>query len=168
MKISLLAAASLAAFAIAAPASAAVIDLATLVGVWDIQDQDGVLGLFYDNSYVASTATTAKFTDLYVWGDEYEVYINGVLQYAALAPADIGAFEINPDVAYASGNFTRGLVALNAGDVLSFKAITIPSGYTDGTIAVTNAVPEPATWAMMIAGFGLVGFAARRRTAATA
>ncbi len=24
-------------------------------------------------------------------------------------------------------------------------------------------VPEPATWAMMIAGFGLVGFAARRR-----
>ena len=26
-----------------------------------------------------------------------------------------------------------------------------------------NAVPEPATWAMLIAGFGLVGFAARRR-----
>jgi len=26
-----------------------------------------------------------------------------------------------------------------------------------------NAVPEPATWAMMIAGFGLVGAAARRR-----
>jgi hypothetical protein len=26
-----------------------------------------------------------------------------------------------------------------------------------------NVVPEPATWAMMIAGFGLVGFAMRRR-----
>jgi hypothetical protein len=26
-----------------------------------------------------------------------------------------------------------------------------------------NAVPEPATWAMLISGFGLVGFAARRR-----
>lgn len=26
-----------------------------------------------------------------------------------------------------------------------------------------SVVPEPATWAMMIAGFGLVGFAARRR-----
>jgi hypothetical protein len=30
-----------------------------------------------------------------------------------------------------------------------------------------NAVPEPATWAMMILGFGLVGFAMRRRTVTT-
>jgi hypothetical protein len=30
------------------------------------------------------------------------------------------------------------------------------------------AVPEPATWAMLIAGFGLVGAAMRRRTPATA
>jgi hypothetical protein len=27
-----------------------------------------------------------------------------------------------------------------------------------------GGVPEPATWAMMIAGFGLVGAASRRRT----
>ena len=31
-----------------------------------------------------------------------------------------------------------------------------------------DVVPEPATWAMMIAGFGLVGAAMRRRTLATA
>jgi hypothetical protein len=31
-----------------------------------------------------------------------------------------------------------------------------------------NAVPEPASWAMMIAGFGLAGAAARRRTRKTA
>lgn len=31
--------------------------------------------------------------------------------------------------------------------------------------AVTGAVPEPATWAMMIAGFGLIGGALRRRQA---
>ena len=30
-------------------------------------------------------------------------------------------------------------------------------------ILYSQAVPEPATWAMMISGFGLVGFAARRR-----
>lgn len=29
--------------------------------------------------------------------------------------------------------------------------------------SATGAVPEPATWAMMLAGFGLIGFAARRR-----
>jgi hypothetical protein len=31
------------------------------------------------------------------------------------------------------------------------------------TIDVTSAVPEPATWAMMIGGFGLVGASMRRR-----
>jgi hypothetical protein len=31
-----------------------------------------------------------------------------------------------------------------------------------------SVVPEPATWALMIAGFGLVGFAARRRRPLTA
>jgi len=35
----------------------------------------------------------------------------------------------------------------------------------DGTVTppTTGAVPEPATWAMMILGFALVGFAMRRR-----
>lgn len=30
--------------------------------------------------------------------------------------------------------------------------------------APVGAVPEPATWAMMLAGFGMIGFAARRRS----
>lgn len=30
-------------------------------------------------------------------------------------------------------------------------------------LTIGNAVPEPATWAMMIVGFGLIGSAARRR-----
>lgn len=34
--------------------------------------------------------------------------------------------------------------------------------------ATEGAIPEPATWALMIAGFGLVGFAARRRKAIAA
>ncbi|MBT9472342.1 MAG: PEPxxWA-CTERM sorting domain-containing protein [Phenylobacterium sp.] len=33
------------------------------------------------------------------------------------------------------------------------------------SIGVSSAVPEPATWAMMIMGFGLVGSAMRRRQA---
>jgi hypothetical protein len=33
--------------------------------------------------------------------------------------------------------------------------------------AVTAAVPEPAAWAMMIGGFGMIGAAARRRTRTT-
>ncbi|WP_310474313.1 PEPxxWA-CTERM sorting domain-containing protein [Sandarakinorhabdus sp.] len=36
------------------------------------------------------------------------------------------------------------------------------------TIGASGVVPEPASWAMLIAGFGLVGAAARRRRAVTA
>lgn len=44
-----------------------------------------------------------------------------------------------------------------------------PDGVWNGTLTVTYeptatpGIPEPATWGLMIAGFGLVGFAARRR-----
>ncbi len=55
--------------------------------------------------------------------------------------------------------------------VLSFLSHGTPSGLPpvavlDG-VSVT-AVPEPAMWGLMIAGFGLVGVAARRRAAAVA
>ena len=37
--------------------------------------------------------------------------------------------------------------------------------FTLGAATPVSAVPEPATWAMMIAGFGLAGSALRRRRA---
>lgn len=49
-----------------------------------------------------------------------------------------------------------------------------PDGLWSGTLTITYtpqtqppAIPEPATWAMMIAGFGLVGTGLRRRRAVT-
>lgn len=53
---------------------------------------------------------------------------------------------------------------------LSFSGFSKP--FQPGTSFVANVsgtfagvVPEPATWALMISGFGMVGFAARRRRA---
>ena len=37
------------------------------------------------------------------------------------------------------------------------------TGSLAGTITIEQAVPEPATWAMMIVGFGAVGFTLRRK-----
>ena len=50
--------------------------------------------------------------------------------------------------------------------VVSTQAATF--GWDDVTINTGGAVPEPASWAMLIAGFGLVGAASRRRRAAIA
>ena len=36
-------------------------------------------------------------------------------------------------------------------------------GSQANTFSLTYAVPEPASWAMMIAGFGMIGAAQRRR-----
>lgn len=37
------------------------------------------------------------------------------------------------------------------------------TGTLGGTITIAQAIPEPGTWAMMLVGFGAVGFALRRK-----
>lgn len=57
------------------------------------------------------------------------------------------------------------LVSLAAGGKIIF-VVNNAGEYTfdsTGLRATISAVPEPTTWAMMLAGFGMIGFAARRR-----
>lgn len=59
-----------------------------------------------------------------------------------------------------------GSIFLNAGQFLAFGLNNAGNYSNDSTgfnFVLTNAVPEPASWALMIAGFGLAGAAARRR-----
>ncbi len=58
---------------------------------------------------------------------------------------------------FGPGQFTLNLLGNNRG-----------AGTLDGSVTIVSqmpAVPEPGTWAMMILGFGTVGFAMRRRSA---
>ena len=55
--------------------------------------------------------------------------------------------------------FVTGLTFASAGQVSMLQ--------TPFTINVPGAVPEPAAWALMIAGFGMTGMAARRRRPAS-
>lgn len=63
-------------------------------------------------------------------------------------------------------NFTTTF--LGTGSTVNF-AITETVGGGNAGVVLDNisvtAVPEPATWGLMIVGFGMVGFAARRRFA---
>lgn len=85
-----------------------------------------------------------------------------------------------------SQSLTTGLSVFNAGPVqFSFDAsallATMPVDVTFGAGVITNigslatftleyesVIPEPATWGLMILGFGMVGVAARRRKASVA
>ncbi len=73
------------------------------------------------------------------------------------------------------GLFFNAFTAITSGSPISYYSYTIEA-FSDANLGEDfrdvggggGAVPEPATWAMLIGGFGLVGAAARRRRAATA
>ena len=78
-----------------------------------------------------------------------DVVVNGVLEHTLYVAND--------------NDFVPGVAGPNQFFVFGFTDADLP-GFTAEQLAGT--VPEPATWALMIAGFGLVGTAARRRQAA--
>jgi hypothetical protein len=79
---------------------------------------------------------------------------NILSSYAALFPPANGALLFN--------SFTNDLTI----DTLATPA-TLDGSAFNYTL-VNNAVPEPASWALMLVGFGMMGALARRRTARAA
>jgi len=83
-----------------------------------------------------------------------------------------GSFVVSPGGNFpndANGNQflpdTNGLFTVTRTGSDRFTSITLTSSQNSFEIdnLAVSYVPEPATWAMLIAGFGLVGMAARRR-----
>jgi hypothetical protein len=67
-------------------------------------------------------------------------------------------------------NFTSGLLTVNAATNFTFSIVdtnTAPDGndfgFDDISLVKVGDVPEPASWAMMLGGFGLMGATMRRR-----
>jgi hypothetical protein len=63
---------------------------------------------------------------------------------------------------------TLALDGLAGARSIGFNANTRGNVWFDNFSATAGGVPEPASWAMLIAGFGLVGATMRRRSARTA
>jgi hypothetical protein len=123
-----------------------------------------------------NTAVTAFSVDL---GSFYD---DGLSSTPAGAPSTLYGKDVT--VGTAQGSF---LVDLNSSQTLKFFGVTSDTAFTSFTItgigtdatastvldnvrfgsASAAAVPEPATWAMMIVGFGMVGAGMRRRQAKT-
>ncbi len=93
---------------------------------------------------------------------QFEVSFGGVTKTFAIAPlapfADV-SFDVTPLSPLPTSLVFRS-VSVNQptywGAILDDITITTPD-------AVPSAVPEPASWAMMIVGFGMVGGVVRRR-----
>lgn len=60
--------------------------------------------------------------------------------------------------------WARSGLTLDPGQyTLNIRGANSGTGSLAGTITIAQAVPEPGTWAMMLFGFGAIGFAMRRR-----
>lgn len=109
--------------------------------------------------YNAATASLSGFMGA---DNTLEILLNGVSTGVTLTGivisnfSQLHAFTINSG--FTSGTNTLTLRVLDAGPPLGVRL--------DGlelTADRLGVVPEPASWAMLIAGFGLVGAVARRR-----
>lgn len=75
-----------------------------------------------------------------------------------------GPYALNPVATGATEFWNRENLFLDAGQyTLTISGENRDTGVLEGSITIEQAVPEPATWAMMLFGFGAIGFAMRRR-----
>ena len=87
-----------------------------------------------------------------------------------------GSFPVNTPVGASNGSNFLGLRVTSAGQnfygflystnaqVNSYGFESVANTGITATTTVPAAVPEPGTWAMMILGFGVIGYAIRRKT----
>jgi hypothetical protein len=157
---------------VAAPASAAVLtpgtDWTTFFFSGDgstLEDADT------GDTFWTVTLTKAGFlqvTDAFLIGDVFEMSVDGS-SIGTTGPFDTtGPETSDPDVAFGGPVYSWLSYALAPGTYeITGIAASSPFG-SGGAFLRVVPVPEAATWAMMIAGFGLVGAASRRARQAIA
>jgi hypothetical protein len=127
---------------------------------------DGTDGNITSYSTIAAALATITGTWSYstqdVDGSSFDpagFFVNSV--FTQLSTNDI------PAPALQGGAFT---FTVNPGDTWGFYVATTDGALGRGSLTVNlgAAIPEPQSWAMLIAGFGLVGAAMRRRRLAAA
>lgn len=147
---------------------------------------DGVSNLPTNNDFVApdinGSTHVIKFSQTVI--DPYIAVISlgqGGVQTSWAFDAPFSVVDVGQGH-WGNGVFTVVGNTLSAGEahgIIQFKGsfdeisfvsnrVEFWSGLTVGVEGFAGGVPEPATWAMLITGFGLVGAAARRRKVATA
>ncbi|MXO60727.1 PEPxxWA-CTERM sorting domain-containing protein [Altererythrobacter salegens] len=100
---------------------------------------------------VGATLTTGPSADPTNNIDFYSASLNGVA-FNLFSP-DGGVTEFG----------SLAPITMQLLNTLNITGYTGGSGTFAGTLTFSQAVPEPATWALMLLGFGAIGFAMRRR-----
>jgi hypothetical protein len=104
--------------------------------------------------------TTIQVTDAYITGDQFEVYVDGLLKLTTNSVREMGgSYAASGDDAWPDARYSKGWFDLGAGDyVIEIKNI---AGYTsgDGYIRAIQgeAVPEPMSLVLGAMGLAAMG-----------
>ena len=138
------------------------------VSKWISTDATGGINLYTDVRFSENFLGTGMYTLSGLWGTDntFTVLIDGVATGASLGPYGSGTFNSLTSFSFNTPDLGLGIHTITF-DVNN----TAPGSPTspDGPLALrvqfdsVAAVPEPATWGMMILGFLGVGFMASRR-----
>lgn len=103
-----------------------------------------------------------KYVSFY-WGSIDDYNTLEVLDSGGGVLATINGLALLPANGDQSSQVTNRRINLSSDlvDIASLRLTSTSQAFEIDTVAA--AVPEPTTWAMMLGGFGLMGFAARRR-----
>jgi hypothetical protein len=118
-----------------------------------------------DFEFTLSSSAVFKVTDGYFDGDQFALSSDNGATWAPTSTPVIDGTNVgnNFDAAFASPKFSSGSVLLAPGTYnIIGKVLASPNGSGIGAVALTGA-PEPAAWALMIVGFGMIGGALRRQ-----
>lgn len=123
-----------------------------------------------DTSYdfTLTQAAELRVVDAFSIGDTFQFYNFGAALGATGAFNPAGSATTDATTAFAGNTYSKMSVLLTPGSYsISGIATASPYGaggaYIELASATRNAVPEPSTWAMMIAGYLVVGAAMRYR-----
>ncbi len=124
-----------------------------------------VTGLTLGASYLLNFIMSSEFTA----NDSLNVSVNGgpktLFTGVPYNPSGFNGGYWSDNWVAKSYNFT----ATSGTETVQFDTINVPTGAYEVGLdnvsleAVSGAVPEPASWALMLTGFGLAGVAMRRR-----
>lgn len=108
------------------------------------------------------SAATASITGLWGVDNSSAMLLNGAATGVNLAGfSSLTSFALNSG--FVSGINTLTLRVRNSGGP---AAVRLDQLVLSADVAPSSVVPEPGSWAMLIAGFGLIGAARRRSRAA--